>query len=153
MVIVQDEKHLLIDTLKAHYQTFDKSSLADILSLYNDDICFIDPVERFDGKEDLRLYFANLAENLTSCQFDFQSVINDYCPQGESSAVLFWQMRFSHPKLNSGVATSLAGCSHLRYSDKIYYHRDYYDLGEMLYENIPLLGRLIRSIKKRLASK
>jgi hypothetical protein len=33
---------------------------------------------------------------------------------------------------------------------KICYHRDYYDLGALLYERIPILGSLIRSIKARL---
>jgi hypothetical protein len=27
------------------------------------------------------------------------------------------------------------------------YHRDYFDAGEMLYENLPVVGRVIRWIK------
>jgi len=35
--------------------------------------------------------------------------------------------------------------------DIIVYHKDYYDLGEMVYEHIPLLGFFVKKIKKRLA--
>ena len=33
---------------------------------------------------------------------------------------------------------------------KIYYHRDYFDMGAMVYEQLPLLGRIVRKIKQRL---
>jgi len=37
--------------------------------------------------------------------------------------------------------------SHLKFADgKVISHRDYFDLGEMLYEHIPLLGGVIKSI-------
>jgi hypothetical protein len=35
--------------------------------------------------------------------------------------------------------------------DIIVYHKDYYDLGEMVYEHVPLLGFVIKKIKGRLA--
>ena len=35
--------------------------------------------------------------------------------------------------------------------DIIVYHKDYYDLGEMVYEHIPLLGYFVKKIKTRLA--
>jgi hypothetical protein len=45
----------------------------------------------------------------------------------------------------------LEGISHLRFGEKIDYHRDYFDLGQMVYEQIPLVGRIIKTIKKRLS--
>jgi hypothetical protein len=45
------------------------------------------------------------------------------------------------------------GSSHLKgVGDKVVYHRDYLDLGAMLYEQLPLLGRVIRSLKNRAAN-
>ena len=41
--------------------------------------------------------------------------------------------------------------SHIRFEERINYHRDYYDLGEMLYEHIPLYGWFTRQLKTRLA--
>ena len=34
--------------------------------------------------------------------------------------------------------------------DRVVYHRDYYDMGEMVYEHVPVLKRVIHYIKKRL---
>ena len=59
-------------------------------------------------------------------------------------------MLLQHPKLNSGKIFSVPGVSIIRYEDKIYSHRDYFDLGAMLYEQLPLLGGLIRMIKRKL---
>ncbi len=36
-------------------------------------------------------------------------------------------------------------------SNRIVFQRDYYDLGEMVYERVPLLGRLVRKLRERLA--
>jgi hypothetical protein len=48
-----------------------------------------------------------------------------------------WQMVFSHPRLNGGEDSIVAGASYLRFNDsgKVYFHRDYFDLGAMLYRN------------------
>jgi hypothetical protein len=60
-------------------------------------------------------------------------------------------MKLKHPKLNGGQPVEVNGVSQIRFSgDRVIYHRDYFDLGEMLYENIPLLGVVIRNIKQRL---
>ena len=54
-------------------------------------------------------------------------------------------------KRSTNVIT-LDGTTQLKVEDeKIIYHKDYYDLGEMVYEHIPLLGSIIKMIKRRLA--
>jgi hypothetical protein len=37
-------------------------------------------------------------------------------------------------------------------NNRIYYPRDYFDLGAFVYENVPMLGSIIKRIKQRLAS-
>ena len=45
----------------------------------------------------------------------------------------------------------LPGVSYLTFEDgKIREQRDYYDLGAMLYEHVPLVGYVIDKIKQRL---
>ncbi|MEL7287824.1 MAG: nuclear transport factor 2 family protein, partial [Pseudomonadota bacterium] len=62
-----------------------------------------------------------------------------------------WTMDLQHPKLQKGAPISVNGVSHLKFRDgQVIYHRDYFDLGEMLYENLPLLGSVVRTIKQRL---
>jgi hypothetical protein len=63
-----------------------------------------------------------------------------------------------HPKLNGGKTITVNGISHLLYqmdnesSAKIFLHRDFFDLGQLLYENIPVIGAINRQLKKGLTS-
>ena len=69
----------------------------------------------------------------------------------QGQATVIWTMTFSHDRLSSGESISVNGCSHLKFAEKIYYHRDYLDMGQMLYEHLPLFGRIVQFIKKRVA--
>lgn len=63
-----------------------------------------------------------------------------------------WDMIFIHRKLAGGRPVTIAGVTFLRSDEngKVFYHRDYFDLGAMVYKRVPLLGRLITKIKRRL---
>ncbi|MGB0230941.1 MAG: nuclear transport factor 2 family protein, partial [Pseudohongiellaceae bacterium] len=80
------------------------------------------------------------------CAFRFHStIVND------TDVFMTWTMFLNHPKLSGGETVRVEGASYLRTRNgKVYYHRDYFDLGAMLYENVPLLGRVIRKLKSRL---
>ena len=141
----------LLQDLMGAYGEFNQSSVQRLLGLYRDDVLFIDPVTQIKGKEALREYFLEMAAGLNQCHFDFESVISQSHLPDNFDTSLFWTMRFSHPKLASGELISVKGCSHLRHtSQQIIFHRDYYDLGEMLYEQVPVVGSLVRYIKNRL---
>ena len=73
--------------------------------------------------------------------------------QVNDNGFLTWTMTLEHPKLQKGKTICVNGVSHLKFRDgQVIYHRDYFDLGEMLYENLPLLGSVIKAIKQRLGS-
>ncbi len=59
-------------------------------------------------------------------------------------------MLLKHPRLNGGALVTVPGSTHLRFRDKVVYHRDYFDAGAMLYEQLPLIGMVIRIIKGRI---
>jgi hypothetical protein len=48
---------------------------------------------------------------------------------------------------------TIHGVSHIRFdaSGKVNYHRDYWDTGEELYAKVPVLGWLIRRLKRMAA--
>jgi hypothetical protein len=89
-------------------------------------------------------YFAELYRHLESCSFTF----DDQVVQGQS-AMLTWTMSLRHPRLNGGQLVTVPGSTHIRFHEKVTYHRDYFDGGAMLYENLPLIGLVIRMIKER----
>ena len=47
-------------------------------------------------------------------------------------------------------AIVVEGTTHVRYrDDKVCYHRDYFDGADLVYEHVPVLGSLIRTIRKK----
>jgi hypothetical protein len=127
------------------YQNLNKNNLHIINDIYHRDIQFTDPLHQTFGLDALINYFTNMYHNITYCQFDIHHIIEQ-----KDEAAIYWDMHFSHPRLNKGKQISVSGHSHLRcFEGKVIYHRDHLDAGAMLYEHIPLLGRLIAIIKNR----
>jgi len=139
----------LANRVKATYSGLNEGNLqdlSDLESLYASDVCFEDPAHAIQGRPALMRYFATLFARLTRCQFRFhRTVVSD------TDLFLSWTMTFAHPRLNSRNQIRVEGASYMRTRNgRIYYHRDYFDLGSMLYEYLPLLGRVIRIIKSGL---
>jgi hypothetical protein len=70
----------------------------------------------------------------------------------ENSATIVWSMTFSHRKLKGGAPIEVRGITLVRFTDRIYYHEDFFDLGAMLYQHVPVLGLLIRYLNNRLST-
>jgi len=111
---------------------------------YSNDIKFIDPLGEINGIEEMVKYYKNMYENVISIRFD---AINEF--EKNNQRVFVWQMHLKHKKVGGGEPIVLDGVSVLKYEDgKVIYHRDYFDLGAMIYERIPVLGSLITWIKE-----
>ena len=128
------------------YQQLNKYNLDLLDGIYHQDVVFEDAAHRIEGWPELKRYFSALYSNVDCCHFDIQS----HQQQGDAGFIT-WIMNLQHPKLQRGRSIYVHGVSHLKFDqNKVIYHRDYFDLGEMLYENLPLLGSVIRTIKQRL---
>ncbi|MGX9462309.1 nuclear transport factor 2 family protein [Shewanella sp. A14] len=138
----------VIDNFINMYQQLNKDNLYLLRQVYRDDIHFRDPMHQVSGIKALTQYFANMYLNVTHIKFDIKEVV--VC-NNNAQAALYWTMTYSHPKLNKGQLINVDGMSQLKFEDKIYSHRDYFDVGQMLYEQIPFLGGLIGILKKRAA--
>ncbi|AIA71025.1 nuclear transport factor 2 family protein [Pectobacterium atrosepticum] len=132
--------------IREFYQQLTTEGLAKLGEIYHQDIHFIDPVSSHHGLSALHRNFSHSLENLSYCRFDI-SDIHTF----RGGATMFWTMHYAHPSLKRNAPLMLAGCSHLLFADnKVIYHRDYYDMGAMLYQHVPLLGSLINYLKSRL---
>lgn len=112
--------------------------------VYAKDIQFQDPFVTIQGLQELETYFAGAYSNVIDCRFDYgQAVVS-----GERIA-LPWVMHLQHRKLRSGQPLLIDGMSHLQLQDQqVVYHRDYFDAGQLLYENVPLLGSAVRWLRR-----
>ena len=130
------------------YQSLNKDNLHRLSEVYSDDVVFIDSSHKLQGISNLTDYFEGLYSNLEYCKFDIKHIQSD----STGHAFLTWQMDFAHPKLSGGKNITVDGATDLRFEEKITYHRDFIDMGQMLYEHIPVLGSVIRFIKKKAIS-
>jgi hypothetical protein len=111
--------------------------------VYAADIVFEDPLHRVEGLAQLQRYFARLNANLASCRFEFAEGL-----VGQGSAILPWTLHLSLRQRPRRLIT-VPGASWIRFERKVHSQRDYFDAGALIYEQVPVLGPLIRWIKSK----
>ena len=135
--------------IESLFNNFNKDTLHLADAFYDPDVVFRDPIVELKGRDRLKAYYADMYENVTSIRFDFSGGI-----EGEDEAVVFWTMEVRAKGFKGGEPVLLDGSSHIKFggaSGKAVYHRDYFDMGAFVYENIPVLGSIVRYTKKRLS--
>jgi len=124
--------------------SYEKIDLAD--QFYAQDIHFEDPLGEIRGLPAMKAYYRNLYENVISIRFDFSSVVT----QGDEQ-VGVWTMYLKAKNLNGGQEIAVKGTSHVKYKNgRAVYHRDYFDMGEFIYEHIPFVSSVVKFIKQKL---
>jgi ketosteroid isomerase-like protein len=115
---------------------------------YAADTRFKDPFNEVVGVEAVAAIFGHMFANLDGPRFE----VRDLIVQGDQ-AFLSWDFVFRMRRFNR-AEQRIRGGSHLRFGPDglITEHRDYWDAAEELYEKLPVLGGLMRWLKKRAAS-
>ncbi|MFK7816472.1 MAG: nuclear transport factor 2 family protein [Gammaproteobacteria bacterium] len=114
-----------------------------LANIYTDDVVFIDPVKTIKGVENLTKYFEDLYKSVSSCHFKLTNNVPN-----NNRYSLEWIMTLQHKKISNNQEIELNGASFIEFiDDKVCYHRDYYDLGALVYERIPILGSVIKKIR------
>ena len=136
----------LIERFKDYFRVLHESDLSQLRTIYADNIVFKDPVHEIRGLVELEDYFMSMCADLSDCRFEYLDELVT-----EDAAYVKWMMHFKHPRLGNRLI-SVRGVSHLKIGDKIEFHEDFYDMGAMLYEQLPVLGNVTRWLRMRLAS-
>lgn len=131
------------------YSKLNADNLHLLSDIYAENVTFIDPAHKIQGLDNLQHYFASMYSKVSSTSFIFNDTLRT-----DDRAYVAWTMEFSHPKLAGGKKISLPGVSSLKFnsSGKVYHHHDFFDMGAMLYEHIPLIGRVVKKLKDRLGT-
>jgi ketosteroid isomerase-like protein len=115
---------------------------------YAPDARFKDPFNEVQGLAPIRAIFAHMYVALREPRF----VVHTAVVQGED-CFLTWDFLFAF-RSGPPVTQRVRGATHLRFGADglIVEHRDYWDVAEELYEKLPLLGTLMRWLKRRAGS-
>ena len=131
------------------FHGLNKENMHLVDEFYDRDVEFIDPLINVRGIDAMRAYYQGLYDNVSSIEFQFSNEV----AQGDTHVVM-WKMILVS-KLNHGRPTELDGISHIKFGgseNKVIYHRDYYDMGQFVYEYIPVLKMIIKYVKRKLSN-
>jgi hypothetical protein len=138
-----------LSEIESLFNNFNSDTIHLADDFYDTDVVFLDPIVELRGRDALKAYYADMYENVTSIRFDFSGGM-----EKDDEVVVFWTMEVRAKGLKGGEPVLLDGVSHIRYggdSGRVIYHRDYFDMGAFVYENVPVLGSIVRYAKKRLS--
>lgn len=140
------ESRAAVAHISAYFEALSPQSLADIGTLYAPNARFKDPFNEVHGVPAIRGIFEHMFHNLHQPRF----VVTQQVVDG-AQAFLVWEFRFRFKRFDTTTEQVIRGGSHLvlapdgRISD----HRDYWDAAEELYEKLPVVGGLMRWLKRR----
>jgi limonene-1,2-epoxide hydrolase len=116
------------------FMGLNKDNIALVDQFYDKDAEFQDPVVDLHGAAALREYYRGLYKNVKSIHFEF----TDQVVQG-NELVVVWKMTLAADGLNGGKEFTVPGNSFIRFGGtegKVIYHRDYFDMGDFIYERL-----------------
>ena len=131
------------------FETLSPESLATINGCYTDDATFKDPFNEVRGVPAIQGIFRHMFQALDEPRFIVTGRLND-----GNQCFLIWEFRFRVERWGKGETQVMRGVSHLKFAadGKVNYHRDYWDTGEELYMKLPVIGALMRGLKRLLAA-
>jgi steroid Delta-isomerase len=137
---------LAVQRIVAFFETLQPSSVQSMGDFYATDAYFKDPFNEVRGLVDIQRVFSHMYVALDKPHF----VVTDRVVQG-NQCFLVWEFKFFFKRFDTTTLQIVRGTSHLRFAPdgRVNYHRDYWDAAQELYEKLPLLGSLMRWLKKR----
>ena len=130
----------------AFFETLTPQTLTGLADIYAADAHFKDPFNDVQGLDAIRRIFAHMFVALRQPCF----VITRQVTQGDDCFIT-WDFYFYLGNYRRGVEQKIAGATHLVFDaeGRVRVHRDYWDAAEELYEKLPLVGSLMRWLKRR----
>lgn len=131
-----------------YWQTLSPSSLARIGTFYTEDAYFRDPFNELRGHAAIAGLFHEMFVRLHDPRFAITETL-----QQDSRAFVVWDFSFRIKSLAPARQRRIHGSSLLHRADdgRVAVHRDYWDAAGELYEQLPLIGALLRLLRRRLA--
>jgi hypothetical protein len=138
-----------LDLAKNFFNQLDQNHMELVTQFYDKNILFQDPVHKLQGVAAVRSYYEGLYKKVDSIRFEYGKSL-----EVQDTITLSWKMVLKSPAIQSAKEVTVEGVSFITFDGKegkAIFHRDYFDMGEFVYERVPVLSTIIFYIKKRLA--
>jgi len=136
-----------LERLVAFFESLTPESARHIGALYAEDAYFRDPFNEVRGVAGITRIFEHMFVQVCEPRFKVTERF-----RSENGAFLTWDFTFrSRP---GAPQATVRGASHLKFDDwgKVSSHCDYWDAAGELYEKVPVLGALLRFVRRRLSA-
>jgi len=134
-----------LDNLVSFFETLTPQSLERFPEFYAADAWFKDPFNEVRGVVAIRHIFEHMFRQVEHPRF----VVTDRLAEADR-AMLVWEFRFSR----QGTPQVIRGASQLHFDaeGRVIHHRDYWDAAEELYMTLPVIGWLMRRLRRALSA-
>lgn len=128
------------------FEALTPGNLPQLAALYTEGARFKDPFNEVFGTAAITHIFEHMFESLHEPRF----VVTQRIVDG-TQLFLVWEMHFRFKRFDTVSPQVIRGGSHLTLTPdgRISDHRDYWDAAEELYEKLPVVGALMKWLKKR----
>jgi len=135
------------DRVVAYVETLTPGTLSTLESVYAEEARFIDPFNDVTGQAAIRAVFEHMFATLDDPRFEVVGAVTE-----GDQCFLVWNFHFR--RRGHAAAGSIHGASHLRFGvdGRVSLHRDYWDAAQQVYERVPVLGAVLRWLRRRLSA-
>jgi steroid Delta-isomerase len=139
-----------LQRLSDFYTQISLDSVPLLKELYAPDAYFKDPFNEVRGIDNIVKIFSHMFVQIERPRFEVISAIHGQ-DDNANEAFLVW-LFYWKKDAQGRQAPPIRGSSHVKFdsSGRVSFHRDYWDAAEELYETVPILGSVLRLIKKKL---
>jgi hypothetical protein len=138
-----------LDALIDFFHGLSPESVVRFSEFYSADAYFKDPFNEVRGVAAVQHIFTHMFGQVGEPRFIVTEKVVD-----DGGAMLIWTFTFRPAHRGKGETQVIRGVSHLKFdaAGKVSYHRDYWDAAEELYVKLPVLGLLMRGLRRALAA-
>lgn len=135
-----------IDALVRYFETLTPQSLEELPRHYAADCHFRDPFNDVRGRDAVAAIFRHMFAALEGPRF----VVRERVAEGPR-VLLTWDFEFRFRSFRPDVVQRIHGASLITFDGAglVAVHRDYWDAAEELYEKLPVVGALMRLLKRK----
>jgi steroid delta-isomerase len=134
-----------LDRLVKAFEALTPATVDVLATLYAEGAHFRDPFNDVRGRAAVAHIFRHMFEQVDAPRFEVHSAMSE-----GADAWLDWTM---HLEMR-GRTMKIEGATRLRFdgAGQVAEHRDYWDAAQELYEKLPLIGGLMRWLRRKLSA-
>lgn len=131
----------------SYWNNLTPSDVARVGEFYTEDAVFQDPFNRVQGHAAIKRIFDDMFVRLIEPKFVIIETV-----QEDNRGLLVWDFTFYVRSLKPTLRRKIHGTSLVRFAadGRVLSHRDYWDAAGELYEQLPVIGSLMRWLKRRM---